>query len=136
MKEVDICITGADAITVNGSVINKIGTAQIALAAKEARVSFLVAAETYKFAPRTILGERILIEERPPGEVLADEISKSLPYVTVRNPTFDVTPAEYVDLIITEQGVIPPEMAYTIIKEHLQWSMDDLCTDYPYCEEE
>jgi ribose 1,5-bisphosphate isomerase len=136
MKDIDICITGADAITVNGAVINKIGTAQIALAAKEARVNFLVAAETYKFAPRTILGERIQIEERPPGEVLTDEISASLPYVTVRNPTFDITPADYVDLIITEQGAIPPEMAYTIIKEHLQWSMDDLCTHYPYCEEE
>jgi ribose 1,5-bisphosphate isomerase len=136
MKEVDICITGADAITVNGAVINKIGTSQIALAAKEARVNFLVAAETYKFAPRTILGERILIEERPVEEVLPDGIRKTLPNVTVRNPTFDVTPAEYVDLIITEQGVIPPEMAYHIIKEYLKWSMDDLCIDYPYCEEE
>lgn len=136
MKEVDLCITGADAITVNGAVINKIGTSQIALAAKEARVNFLVAAETYKFAPRTILGERILIEERPPDEVLAEELRAGLPGVTVRNPTFDVTPAEYVDLIITEQGAIPPEMAYTIIKEHLQWDIHDLCTDYPYCEEE
>ncbi|PKL59159.1 MAG: ribose 1,5-bisphosphate isomerase, partial [Methanomicrobiales archaeon HGW-Methanomicrobiales-4] len=136
MKEVDLCITGADAITVNGAVINKIGTAQIALAAKEARVNFLVAAETYKFAPRTILGERVLIEERPSTEVLPDAILASLPNVTIRNPTFDVTPAEYVDLIITEQGVIPPEMAYTIIREYLHWSNEDLCTDYPYCEEE
>jgi len=136
MKEVDICITGADAITVNGAVINKIGTSQIALAAKEARVNFLVAAETYKFAPRTILGERILIEERPADEVLPDAILTTLPHVTVRNPTFDITPSEYVDLIITEQGAIPPEMAYIIIKEHLQWDMDNLCTDYPYCEEE
>jgi ribose 1,5-bisphosphate isomerase len=136
MKEVDICITGADAITVNGAVINKIGTSQIALAAKEARVNFLVAAETYKFAPRTILGERILIEERPPDEVLPESMRVKLPNVTVRNPTFDVTPSDYVDLIITEQGAIPPEMAYTIIKEHLQWNIDNLCTDYPYCEEE
>lgn len=136
MKEVDVCITGADAITVNGAVINKIGTAPIALAAKEARVNFLVAAETYKFAPRTILGERILIEERTPDEVLPGAVRAGLPHVTVRNPAFDVTPAGYVDLIITEQGAIPPGMAYSIIKEHLQWDMDDLCTDYPYCEEE
>lgn len=136
MKEVDLCITGADAITVNGAVINKIGTSQIALAAKEARVNFLVAAETYKFAPRTILGERILIEERSTDEVLPDAARATLPNVTVRNPTFDVTPAEYVDLIITEHGEIPPGMAYIIIKEHLQWDMDNLCIDYPYCEEE
>lgn len=136
MKEVDLCITGADAITVNGAVINKIGTAAIALAAKEARVNFLVAAETYKFAPRTILGERILIEERQADEVLPAEIRTNLKNVSVRNPTFDITPADYIDLIITEQGVIPPEMAYSIIKEHLQWDIDDLCTDFPYCEEE
>ena len=136
MKEVDLCITGADAITVNGSVINKIGTSQIALAAHEARVSFLVAAETYKFAPCTIVGERILIEERSPDEVLPWEMRKELPHVTVRNPTFDVTPADYVDLIITEAGVFPPEMAYTIIKEQLHWDSADMSSDYPYCEEE
>jgi ribose 1,5-bisphosphate isomerase len=136
MNEVDLCITGADAISVNGAVINKIGTAQMALAAKEARVNFLVAAESYKFAPRTILGERILIEERPSAEVLPDAILADLPHVTVRNPTFDITPAEYVDLIITEQGAIPPAMAFTMIQEHLNWSIDDLCSDYQYCEEE
>lgn len=136
MKEVDLCITGADAITVNGSVINKIGTSQIALAAHEARVSFLVAAETYKFAPCTILGERILIEERSPDEILPAGMRKNLPYVTVRNPTFDITPAEYIDLIITEAGVYPPEMAYTIIREQLHWDIEEMSSDLPYCEEE
>lgn len=136
MKEVDLCITGADAITVNGSVINKIGTSQIALAAHEARVSFLVAAETYKFAPCTIVGERILIEERSPDEILPPEMRKELRNVTVRNPTFDITPADYVDLIITEAGVFPPEMAYTVIREQLHWDSSDLSSDYPYCEEE
>ncbi len=136
MKEVDICITGADAITVNGSIINKIGTSQIALAAHEARVSFVVAAETYKFAPCTILGERILIEERSPDEILSGDMRKQLPHVTVRNPTFDITPADYVDLIITEAGVYPPEMAYTVIKEQLHWDTEDMSSELPYCEEE
>ena len=136
MKDIDLCITGADAITVNGSVINKIGTSQIALAAHEARVSFLVAAETYKFAPCSIVGERILIEERPPDEVLPKNLLEQMKNVTVRNPTFDVTPADYVDIIITEAGIIPPEMAYIIIKEHLQWDKNDMSCDYPYCEEE
>lgn len=136
MKEVDLCITGADAITVNGSVINKIGTSQIALAAHEARVSFLVAAETYKFAPCTIVGERILIEERSPDEVLPKEIRKDLKNVIVRNPTFDITPADYIDHIITEAGVFPPEMAYMIIREQLHWEYDDMSSDLPYCEEE
>jgi len=42
--------------------------------------------------------------------------------VRVRNPAFDVTPAEYIDLIITERGgAIPPELAYTVIRDYLGW---------------
>lgn len=123
--KMDLVITGADAITVNGAVVNKIGTSQIGLAAHEARVNMMVAAETYKFAPRTILGELIEIEERDTAEVLAPEIAKTLPYVTVRNPAFDFTPANYVDLIVTEEGAIPPEMAYIIIREYLGWNIGE-----------
>ena len=125
IHDVDLVIVGADAVTVNGAVVNKIGTSQVAHTAAEARVNVIVAAETYKFAPRTIVGELIQIEERPPGEVLADEIAKTLPNVTVRNPAFDVTPAEYIDLIVTEQGAIPPQMAYVIIREYLGWEIDE-----------
>jgi ribose 1,5-bisphosphate isomerase len=85
----------------------------------------LVAAETYKFAPRTVIGELIQIEERASGEVLPDEIARTLPHVTVRNPAFDVTPAEYIDLIITEAGAVPPQMAYVIIKEYLGWGIEE-----------
>ena len=123
--DVDLVIVGADAVTVNGAVVNKIGTSQVAHAAYEARVNVLVAAETYKFAPRTILGEEIQIEERPAGEVLPDEIARTLPHITVRNPAFDVTPAEFIDLIITEQGAIPPQMAYVIIREYLGWDITE-----------
>ena len=123
IHDVDLVIVGADAVTVNGAVVNKIGTSQVAHTAAEARVNVLVAAETYKFAPRTVIGELIKIEERPGSEVLADEIAKTLPHVTVRNPAFDVTPAEFIDLIITEQGAIPPQMAYIIIREYLGWNI-------------
>ena len=123
IHDIDLVIVGADAVTVNGAVVNKIGTSQVAHTAAEARVNVIVAAETYKFAPRTVVGELIQIEERPPGEVLADEIAKTLPHVTVRNPAFDVTPAEYIDLIVTEQGAIPPQMAYVIIREYLGWDL-------------
>jgi ribose 1,5-bisphosphate isomerase len=123
IHDIDLVIVGADAVTVNGAVVNKIGTSQVAHTAAEARVNMLVAAETYKFAPRTVIGELIQIEERPAGEVLPDEIAKTLPCVTVRNPAFDVTPAEFIDLIITEQGAIPPQMAYIIIREYLGWDI-------------
>jgi len=125
IHEVDLVIVGADAVTVNGAVVNKIGTSQVAHTAHEARVNVLIAAETYKFAPRTIIGELITIEERDGNEILADEISRTLPHVTVRNPAFDVTPAEYIDLIVTEAGAIPPQMAYIIIKEYLGWGLEE-----------
>jgi ribose 1,5-bisphosphate isomerase len=125
ISDVDLVIVGADAVTVNGAVVNKIGTAQVAHSAHEARVNVLVAAETYKFAPRTIIGEMIQIEERAPAEVLPDEIAKTLTHVTVRNPAFDVTPAEFIDLIVTEKGAIPPQMAYVIIREYLGWDIGE-----------
>ena len=123
MNEVDLVVVGADVITANGSLVNKIGTAQIALSAHEARTNFLVAAETYKFSPKTIFGELVAIEEREAREVLPD-ISK-YSHVRVRNPAFDVTPHQYIDLICTEVGAIPPEMSYLIIRERLGWEMDD-----------
>jgi ribose 1,5-bisphosphate isomerase len=126
INDVDLVIVGADAIAVNGAVVNKIGTAQIAHAADEARTNVIVAAETYKFAPRTILGEKIAIEERDTGEVLPRGIAENLPFVRVRNPAFDVTPAEYVDLIVTERGAFPPELAYMVIRDYLGWKIEDL----------
>ncbi len=124
INEMDYVVVGADTITVNGALINKIGTSQIALAAKEARIPFMVAAETYKFSPKTLFGELVVIEERDPSEVAPEEILK-LP-IKVRNPAFDVTPRDYIDLIITEIGAIPPEMAYLIIKERLGYAIFDM----------
>jgi ribose 1,5-bisphosphate isomerase len=126
MKEVDLVVMGADAVTVNGSVINKIGTSQLALAAHEARKNVIIAAETYKFSPKSLLGELIEIEERSSWEVLPDEKLKDFSNVSVKNPAFDVTPREYIDLICTEVGAVPPEMAYIIIREFLGWELEDI----------
>ncbi len=120
INDVDCVIVGADTITANGALINKIGTSQIALAAKEARVPFMVAAETYKFSPKTLFGELVVIEERDASEVAPKELLEM--GVKVRNPAFDVTPRDYIDVIITEIGAIPPEMAYIIITERLGYA--------------
>lgn len=112
MKFIDMVIVGADTIASNGAVINKIGTSQIALIAHERRVPFLVCAETYKFSPQTFHGSLVAIEERDPGEVID---KKQFPGVGVSNPVFDATPAEYVDAIVTEVGVIPATAAYEVI---------------------
>ncbi len=126
MKEVDLVVVGADAVTVNGSVINKIGTSQLALAAHEARKNVIIAAETYKFSPKTIMGELVEIEERDVTEVINKEKLGEFSKLSVKNPAFDVTPREYVDLICTEVGAIPPEMAYIIIKDFLGWGIEEM----------
>ncbi|MDK2891894.1 ribose 1,5-bisphosphate isomerase [Methanohalophilus sp.] len=119
MKEVDVVIVGADSITANGALVNKIGTSQLALAAKEARVNFISAAETYKFHPMTVMGDMIEIEDRSADEVIDPKIIAELPNVKVRNPAFDVTPSEYIDLIVTEVGAFPPSMAFVVIRDYL-----------------
>lgn len=117
MNDIDKVIVGADAIAANGAVVNKIGTSLIALAAHEARTSFMVAAETYKFSPDTIFGKLIRIEERGYEEVVPDSWLSKHPNIKVRNPAFDVTPPEYIDLIITELGVVSPSMFPLLIME-------------------
>ncbi len=114
MRDIDIVVVGADTIASNGAVINKIGTSQIALAAHEARVPFIVCAETYKFSPETVIGKLVKIEERDPREIANPE---DFPGVKFRNPVFDATPPEYIDAIVTEIGVISPYLAYEVIKE-------------------
>lgn len=118
VRDIDKVIVGADSIAANGAIVNKIGTSQIALTAHEARVLFFVAAETYKFHPGTLVGELVEIEERDPSELVN---LKQFPRLKVRNPAFDVTPADYVDLIITERGIIPPSAAYTVIQDLFEW---------------
>lgn len=121
MKRTDKFVVGADSIAANGAVVNKIGTSQIALAAHEARVPTFVAAESYKFHPSTLVGELIKIEERDPSEIVDPD---EYPGLEIRNPAFDVTPSDYIDLIITERGVIPPEAAYEILQEHFELGLE------------
>ncbi len=117
MNKVDKVVVGADAIAANGAVVNKIGTSLVALAAHEARVPFMVAAETYKFSPDTLFGKLIVIEERPYTEVVPEKWLVDKPNVKIRNPAFDVTPPEYIDLIITEIGVLNPAVFPFIIRD-------------------
>jgi len=126
MKKLDKVIVGADTVAANGAVVNKIGTSQIALAAKEANVDFYVAAETYKFSPATVLGELVEIEERSATEVVSESYIRAHPKVLVLNPAFDVTPPEYIDAIITEKGVIPPQAAFLVLAREYGRTMTDL----------
>jgi methylthioribose-1-phosphate isomerase len=107
--DVDAVVVGADRIAANGDTANKIGTYSLAVLAKENRVPFYVAAPTSTIDLSLADGGGIPIEERNPDEVR--EIGGRLitvPYVEVRNPAFDVTPAGYITAIVTERGVHRP----------------------------
>jgi len=120
MKDVDLVVVGADTVAVNGAIINKIGTSELALVAKESRVNVLVGAETYKFDPKTVSGELVRIEERDWREVISKEKLKEIGNIKIRNPAFDVTPPQYIDVIATERGVIPPQAAFLIIQSEFK----------------
>lgn len=117
MTDVDHVYVGADTIASNGAVINKIGTSQVALCAHEARVPVTVCAETYKFSRETAFGNLVEIEERDAEEIVDPE---NFPGVKISNPVFDATPADYVDCVVTEEGVISPSESYRIIKEMMK----------------
>ena len=97
--QVDICMVGADRITRRGDVVNKIGTALKALAARDAGVPFHVAAPSSTIDWAVNDPAEIPIEERSPREVTED------PGVAVSNPGFDLTPARLVSSLVTEHGV-------------------------------
>tara|TARA_B100000949_G_scaffold215870_1_gene212379 strand:- start:1803 stop:2780 length:978 start_codon:yes stop_codon:yes gene_type:complete len=120
IDKIDRAVCGADAVAVNGALVNKIGTSQLAAIAHEARVKLMAAAETYKFYPDTMFGELTPIEERDATEVCSEEYLKTYPNIKVRNPVFDVTPPENIDVIVTEKGIIPPANASLIIKELIE----------------
>ena len=105
--EVDVIVVGADRIAANGDVANKIGTYALAVLARRHGIPFYVAAPLSTFDPKIPDGSHIPIEERPAHEVTGYREQRWAPQgVKVRNPAFDVTPAELVTGIITEKGVV------------------------------
>jgi len=105
--EVDVVIVGADRIAANGDVANKIGTYSLAVMARRHGIPFYVAAPLSTFDPNIPDGSHIPIEERPGEEVLGYRKARWAPKgVKVRNPAFDVTPAELITAIISEKGVV------------------------------
>ncbi|KAI9845702.1 MAG: S-methyl-5-thioribose-1-phosphate isomerase [Thelocarpon superellum] len=115
-------VVGADRVAANGDTANKIGTYALAVLARYHGLKFLIAAPRTTIDLDTACGEAIVIEQRPGHEVTRltgpkhqtettaesefETISIAAPGIDVWNPAFDVTPAELVDGIITERGVI------------------------------
>jgi methylthioribose-1-phosphate isomerase len=104
---IDWLVVGADRIAANGDVANKVGTYGLALMAKHHGIKVMIAAPTSTIDMQTASGKQIDIEQRPTsevthhkGEAIAPEGCEAI------NPAFDVTPAELIDVIATEKGLI------------------------------
>lgn len=117
MNQVDLVLVGADAITSEGNVINKIGTSMVALAAQESRTPFYVVSELLKFDPATMYGDYEKIEERSPNEVWKNA-PKNL---VIRNPAFDVTRRDFIHGIICEEGIISPHSITEVMHRKYAW---------------
>ena len=125
-------IVGADRVAANGDTANKIGTYGLAILARHHGVKFLVAAPRTTIDLATKSGEDIIIEQRPPEEMLSvkgprntgfkdgvqavdtenvESISIAALGTQPWNPSFDVTPAQLIDGIVTEKGVMEKDAA-------------------------
>jgi methylthioribose-1-phosphate isomerase len=100
-------IVGADRIAANGDTANKIGTYMTAVAARHHGVKFMVVAPTSTVDMATADGAAIPIETRAEAEVLSFAGTRTAPQgIQAWNPAFDITPAELIDAIVTEKGVV------------------------------
>lgn len=100
-------IVGSDRIVANGDVANKIGTYSLAVLARQHGVKFMVAAPTSTIDMAITHGTAIPIEQRDPSELLSLAGQRvAAEGAGAWNPVFDVTPAELVDAIVTERGVV------------------------------
>jgi methylthioribose-1-phosphate isomerase len=108
-------IVGADRITADGSVANKIGTYNLAILAKHHGCKVMVAAPSSTFDLSLTDGIHIPIEQRDAQEVTHFQSQPiAAQGINVANPSFDVTPAELIDVIVTEQGIIESPDTETI----------------------
>jgi methylthioribose-1-phosphate isomerase len=110
--EVDAILVGADRIAVNGDTANKVGTYPLAVLAARHAIPFLVCAPLSSVDPAMPDGDGIPIEERAEREVLEVRGLRIAPADTrAHNPAFDVTPAELITAIVTEEGALRPPFA-------------------------
>jgi len=119
MRNVDVALVGADSILADGSVVNKVGTYLMALAARENGVPLYAVCETSKFSVASLTGQGARLEEGEPGEV-----AEGLEGVEARNIYFEVTPSRLVNRVVTERGALSPEGVMGYVREmrkYFEW---------------
>ncbi|XP_033931840.1 translation initiation factor eIF2B subunit delta isoform X1 [Pseudochaenichthys georgianus] len=114
LPEVSKVFLGAHALLANGYVMSRVGTSQIALVAKAFNVPVLVCCETYKFCERVQTDSFVSNELDDPDDLIVTRKGRTqlehwqeVPSLGLLNLVYDVTPPDFVDLVITDLGMIP-----------------------------
>jgi translation initiation factor eIF-2B subunit delta len=117
MKEVTKVLLGAHAMMSNGVLYSRIGTSQIAMEAKDYDVPVIVLCESVKCTERVALDSIVFNEVADPDELLIPSTKppagmlygwRDVKNLQLLNLLHDVTPADYITMIVTELGIVPP----------------------------
>lgn len=111
IEEVEVAITGADSILSDGSVVNKVGTKLLALAAKDMGRPFYAICGSIKFDIREKITGRICLKEGSTSDIA------NIQNVNIRNPVFEITPPHLITGIITDIGVLQPSEVSEYFKD-------------------
>jgi len=128
MPEITQVLLGASSVNSNGTVMSRIGSAAVAMAADAAGVAVIICCETFKFVAKVQLDSITANELGDPAALATVRGRPDLarlgawqeqPDLALLNLMYDAMPAEYVSVIITEFGAIPPTSVPVILKEYL-----------------
>ena len=112
VKSATKAFLGAHAMMSNGRLYSRIGSALVAMAAHEAKIPVIVCCESIKFTDRVALDSFVHNEIAPPDELVISGAGldgwRDVPNLQVLNLMYDLTPAEYINMVITEYGPLPP----------------------------
>eukprot|EP01113_Clastostelium_recurvatum_P012267 TRINITY_DN1635_c0_g1_i1.p1 TRINITY_DN1635_c0_g1~~TRINITY_DN1635_c0_g1_i1.p1 ORF type:complete len:676 (-),score=142.98 TRINITY_DN1635_c0_g1_i1:27-2054(-) len=120
MQEVNKIFVGAYSLLSNGALLSRVGTALVASVAKAYNVPFIVCCETYKFSERVQM-DAITFNQLGDPDALQGEALKDWqqqPALKLLNLMYDLTPMEYIAMVITEVGMIPPTSVPVILREY------------------
>eukprot|EP01116_Phalansterium_solitarium_P008498 TRINITY_DN22404_c0_g1_i1.p1 TRINITY_DN22404_c0_g1~~TRINITY_DN22404_c0_g1_i1.p1 ORF type:complete len:658 (+),score=151.15 TRINITY_DN22404_c0_g1_i1:159-2132(+) len=128
MKEVSKVFVGAYAMMANGNLISRVGTAIVAMMAQNYHVPFIVCCESYKFTERVQLESISFNEIGDPDELVSATDSsdgskvltkwKETRHLKLLNLRYDLTPSEFIKMVITEHGMVPPSSVSVILREY------------------
>lgn len=117
LKKSDIMLIGADAITSEGRVINKIGSELFSEVARRYDIPVYVCTNSWKFDPETVFGFTEEIEERKSSEVWKNPPKN----VAIDNHAFEIISPETITGVITELGIFEPQVLVEEIKREYPW---------------